>query len=216
MLLNIYKPKNWTSFDVVAKLRGILGIKKIGHAGTLDPLAEGVLIVLTEGDTKKQDELMHRDKEYKAKIAFKIDSPTYDLEGPVEFLDHAPTKEQIINCIPKFIGDIEQTVPPYSAVKVKGKPLYKMARRNELSEAELPVKKVKIFSIDIMDFKDEPVEVNSKSIKLPVLTCIVKCSSGTYIRSLAHDLGGVLVELIRTRVGEFRIEDAVRLEDLKV
>lgn len=234
MILNIYKPKNWTSFDVVAKLRKSLRTKKIGHAGTLDPLAEGVLIVLTDSDTKKQNEFMKLEKEYLAKIAFGVDSPTYDLEGALTFDKQAFNKKvslkglqkKLNEALPKYIGQIEQKVPPYSAVKVKGQRLYKKARKREITESELPTKHVQIYEIKQIllrniSLKNEKIsELEGITQTLPVLTCSITCSSGTYIRSLAHDLGkevgtgAVLVDLIRTRIGEFKIEDSQKLEDL--
>lgn len=132
MIFNVYKEKNWTSFDVVKKLRSVLGVKKIGHAGTLDPLAEGVLVVLTDKDTKKQDEIMRLDKEYKACIAFGATSPTYDLEGDLTFYDIPAgfdLEKELAVFLPKYIGKFEQTAPPYSAKKVKGKKLYERMRR---------------------------------------------------------------------------------------
>ena len=211
MILNIYKPKGWTSFDVVARLRNQLNIKKIGHAGTLDPLAEGVLIVLTESDTKKQDDFMHQPKEYLAKIAFGIDSPTYDLEGPVTQTSQYPSQEVVLANLPKFIGEIEQRVPAYSAVKVSGKRLYNLARSQSVTEAELPIKKVTIYSIEVVSFENTSVVFDGQTVTLPVLTCVVACGSGTYIRSLAHDMGGVLVSLIRTRVGDFTVQESSRI-----
>jgi len=214
MIINVYKPKGWTSFDVVAKVRGILGIKKIGHSGTLDPLAEGVLVLLTEADTKKQTILMLLDKEYEAKIAFGIDSPTYDMEGPLLMVADYPDKETVLLNLKNFIGDIAQRVPAYSAVKVNGKRLYKEARSGRIDEQKLPVKNITIFSIDVISFENEEIEVNGGVSTLPVLHCKVTCSSGTYIRSLAHDLGGVLISLKRTRIGTYRIEDSKTLESL--
>lgn len=226
VILNIYKPKGWTSFDVVAKLRSILKTKKIGHAGTLDPLAEGVLVVLTGQDTKKQNEYMKMDKEYRAKIALGIESDTYDLEGPVRTVAKPADTDKLFKRIedlsPKYIGEITQKVPPYSAVKVKGKRLYKQARAGKITEEDVPEKKVKIYSINIESFKEEEISFNSQEQKLPVLICIIECGTGTYIRSLAHDLGkdlgtgGVLVDLIRTRVGDFKIEDSQKIEDLEL
>ncbi len=228
MILNIYKPKNWTSFDVVAKTRGIIREfeskkVKVGHAGTLDPLATGVLIVLTHNDTKKQSEFMKMAKEYKAKIALGAYSDTYDLEGKLHFSDlefNLPQLEtRIHQILPDFIGEIEQTVPFYSAVKVGGKALYKKARSGEILENELPVKRINIYSIEILNFEYE--QFSQFNVKLPVLTCKINCSSGTYIRSIANDLGvalgtkAVLTDLERTKVGEFSINNAININDLK-
>jgi tRNA pseudouridine55 synthase len=226
MVLNIYKPKGWTSFDVVAKLRSLLKTKKIGHAGTLDPLAEGVLVVLTGQDTKKQNEYMKMDKEYRAKIALGIESDTYDLEGPVRIVARPADADKLLKRIegllPKYIGEITQKVPPYSAVKIKGERLYKQARAGKITEEDVPEKKVKICSIDIESFKEEEISLSSRKLEFPVLTCTIDCGSGTYIRSFAHDLGkdlgtgGALIDLKRTRVGDFKIEDSQKIEDLKL
>lgn len=222
MILNIYKEKGWTSFDVVKKVRNILrhehGKKeKVGHAGTLDPLAEGVLIVLTGRDTKKQAEIMEMEKEYVAEISFGASSPTYDLEGTLSFSkipDDLDVEKKLDELLPKYLGEIKQTVPPHSAVKVKGKRLYKKARSGKLSTAELPSKKITIRNITKLDFY--------KIENLPTVKLKISCSKGTYIRSLAHDLGkdldvgGVLISLVRTRVGDYLIEQSKRIPELKV
>jgi tRNA pseudouridine55 synthase len=239
MIININKPKNYTSFDIVAIVRKKLRQKrnqkkvKVGHAGTLDPLATGVLVVLTDEDTKNQDQIMHQTKEYVAKIAFGACTDTYDLETPLRVIKQNFTdnelKEldnQIRVFLPKYIGEISQTVPPYSAVKVAGKPLYKTSRQGKTDLDTLPVKKITIYDISIKEFKQQNIELNpqdaedSQNTFLPTLTCAVTCSSGTYIRSLAHDLGqdlgigGVLVDLVRTKVGKFDITGSFRIDDL--
>ncbi|KKS72673.1 MAG: tRNA pseudouridine synthase B [candidate division WWE3 bacterium GW2011_GWD1_42_70] len=191
MILNIFKPKNWTSFDVVAKVRGVLKVKKAGHAGTLDPLAEGVLVVLTGDDTKKQAKFMEMEKEYIAEIAFGAESPTYDLE---------------------------MLIPPYSAKKVEGKPMYKLARQGvEMAEQR---KTVTLSSIDVMEQKSRELNTDKGVVALPCVTLRIKCSSGTFVRSLAHELGeklkmgGILISLVRSAVGEYRVENSVKIEDL--
>jgi len=221
MILNIYKEKDWTSFDVVAKLRGVLGIKKIGHAGTLDPLAEGVLIVLTEKDTKRQSEFMSMEKEYIAEIAFGAQSPSYDLETPLEFsnnkieLDELETK--LCELLPKYTGEIQQRVPAYSAVKVDGQPLYKKARKGDVSLQQLPVKTVTINALKVTEVK----EMEFEGTLLPVVVLKITCSKGFYVRSLANDLGedlnvgGVLVKLTRTRIGDYTVESAKRVDEIK-
>lgn len=242
MILNVYKPKNWTSFDVVAKVRGMLNSKakvldkeiqlktrgkvkrkkiKVGHAGTLDPLAEGVLIVLTSEDTKKQDLIMKKPKEYVAEIAFGAKSPTYDLEGDLTYSDEIPTieevRENIEKLLPNYLGEIQQKVPGFSAAKINGKRLYEKAREGNLSEDEIPTKNVVIHSFDIGDIYIE--KVGEKD--LPVLKCTVVCGSGTYLRSIAHDLGadmycgGVLVSLVRTRVGDYKIDSSLTIEEIE-
>lgn len=227
MIVNIYKPKNWTSFDVVAKVKSVLTEKrgksgkkaKVGHAGTLDPLAEGVLIILTDEDTKKQSEIVGLEKEYLSKIAFGARSESYDLEKELEFsdveIDLGDLEKRLNRLLPKYIGEIDQTVPPYSAAKVEGKRLYSIARKKKIPREDLPVKKVEIFDIEVHSFKYE--EIVGYKERLPVLTVTVRCGKGTYVRSLAHDLGedlgvgGVLVGLTRTKVGDYDVKDAVKI-----
>ena len=221
MILNIFKPKNWTSFDVVAKVRGVLKVKKAGHAGTLDPLAGGVLVVLTGDDTKKQAKFMEMEKEYVAEIVFGAKSPTYDLEvlpTLVTTPDSAETFEKIKEILPLFTGEIEQIIPPYSAKKVEGKPMYKLARQGlEMVEQR---KTVTISSIDVMEQKSCELNTDKGVAVLPCVTLRIKCSSGTFVRSLAHELGeklktgGILVSLVRSAVGEYKVENSVKIEDL--
>ncbi len=217
MIINVYKPKDWTSFDVVAKTRGIFREKKVGHAGTLDPLAEGVLVVLTGNDTKKQEQFMKMKKEYVAEIAFGAVSPSYDMEFVPEFTGNTDITE-LQNILSVFTGKITQIVPPYSAKKIEGKEMYKLARKN----IEIPVqyKEVEIFSCDVVNQEIREVDTSAGKKTLPCSTLKVECSSGTYIRSLAHELGeklgtgAVLLNLVRTAVGPYRVEDAVKIEDL--
>ena len=221
MILNIFKPKNWTSFDVVAKVRGVLKVKKAGHAGTLDPLAGGVLVVLTGDDTKKQAKFMEMEKEYVAEIVFGAKSPTYDLEmlpTLVTTPDSTETFEKIKEILPLFTGEIEQIIPPYSAKKVEGKPMYKLARQGlEMAEQR---KTVTISSIDVMEQKTRELDTDRGVVALPCVTLRIKCSSGTFVRSLAHELGeklktgGILVSLVRSAVGEYKVENSVKIEDL--
>ena len=224
MILNIYKVRNWTSFDVVAKVRGMLGGKrKVGHAGTLDPLAEGVLILLTDEDTKRQNEFMSMDKEYVAKIAFGASTPTYDLEKLPDVSEKQMSLEVVIKNVEKilsrYIGEISQKVPSYSAVKVKGKTLYKEARKGKVVDKDLPVKRIKIYEIKILGSKYEELETGSGTHKFPVIEMAVMCSSGTYVRSLAHDLGeelgcgAVLIYLQRKRIGDFVVEESKKISD---
>lgn len=227
MILNIYKEKDWTSFDVVAKVRGILGKKrKVGHAGTLDPLAEGVLIVLTDDDTKKQTEFMNMEKEYVAKIAFGITTPTYDLEMLPDLTKQQigieDLKTKLPDVIKEFEGEIDQKVPPYSAAKVGGKTLYKEARKGKVGEIELPVKRITIHKIELLEIVEEEVTTNEGCRKLPVVKLRVSCSSGTYIRSLAHDLGeridsgAVMTDLVRSKIGEFLVGDSKKITELEL
>jgi len=218
--LNVYKEKDWTSFDVVAKIRGLLGggrKRKVGHAGTLDPLAEGVLIILTDEDTKKQQEFMELEKEYVCEISFGATSPTYDLEGPLSYKDiprDLDIEKELETLLSKYMGELEQRVPPYSAVKVQGKPLYKKAREGQLVESELPFKKVTVYNIEKLGFYQKD--------NLPTINLKINCSRGTYIRSLAHDLGedlgvgGVLSSLVRTRVGDYTVETAKKVNELEM
>ncbi|MBI2414504.1 tRNA pseudouridine(55) synthase TruB [candidate division WWE3 bacterium] len=218
MILNIYKPVNWTSFDVVAKLRGILHTRKIGHAGTLDPLAQGVLVVLTDSDTKKQDNLMHQEKEYEADFVFGAASPTYDLEGPLE-LSHTKItldalKAQLPNFLGKYIGEFEQKIPAYSAKRQNGKKLYELARAGKITQETLPTKKVNVKSLTITNY------FFNESLDLPSITVKITCDSGFYVRSLAHDLGedlgcgAVTTRILRTRVGDYKVEDSVTIESI--
>lgn len=198
----IDKPIHWTSFDVVRKLRGFLHIKKIGHAGTLDPLASGLLIVCTGAFTKRINEFMKQEKEYTGSFTLGAVTPTYDLESqPENFRDISQlTEANIRNACHRFIGTIEQYPPVYSAIKKEGTPLYELARRGESVELE-----ARTISINEMEIT---------GIELPIVYFRVVCSTGTYIRSLAHDFGqalgcgAYLSALRRTRIGNSRVEDA--------
>jgi tRNA pseudouridine55 synthase len=205
-VLLINKPYDWTSFDVVRKIRSFLKIKKIGHAGTLDPLATGLLILCTGKFTKKINEYMAQEKEYTGTIVLGATTPTYDLESiPENFKDcRHITPEDVVAATKTFTGEIMQVPPIYSAIKKEGKRAYELARKGH--EVELSPRKitVKEFSTDL-DFPD----VHFKII----------CSTGTYIRSLASDLGkelgcgGYLSSLCRTRIGGFHLEDAWTIEE---
>jgi tRNA pseudouridine55 synthase len=226
VILNIYKPKGWTSFDVVAKLRGILKTKKIGHTGTLDPLAEGVLVIMTDSDTKKQETLMHStQKEYVAEIALGAETETYDMEFVPKLTDKPLSVESIKRKLPKiifrFMGEIEQLVPVYSAKKVNGKTLYKEARKGTIDALDIPKQTVSIYEFEILDITLKEVITVTGKTNLPIVKCRISCSSGTYIRSIAHDLGtaldtgGVLLTLLRTRVGNFHVKDSVKIDELE-
>lgn len=205
-VLLINKPLHWTSFDVIRKLRSLLQIKKIGHAGTLDPLATGVLIVCTGKFTKKINEYMAQEKEYTGSFTLGAVTPTYDLESdPGQQKDFSfVTEEMIKSATEKFIGEIDQYPPVFSAIKKDGVALYELARRGE--EVELKSRKIFIRSFEIT------------SVELPVVHFKVVCSTGTYIRSLANDFGATLgcgaylSSLCRTRIGEFRNKDAIDME----
>ncbi len=208
-VLLINKPLHWTSFDVVRKLRSLLQIKKIGHAGTLDPLATGLLIVCTGKFTKKINEFMALEKEYTGTITLGAVTPTYDLESePEQQKDYSfVTNEMLHAATEKFMGDIEQLPPMFSAIKKDGVALYELARRGE--EVELKPRNINIRSFEI-------TEVN-----LPVVHFKVICSTGTYIRSLANDYGAALEcgaylsSLWRTRIGDIKNEDAGTMEEFE-
>jgi tRNA pseudouridine55 synthase len=201
------KPIHWTSFDVVRKIRGALRIKKIGHAGTLDPLASGLLILCTGKFTKKINEYMGMVKEYTGTIILGACTPTYDLESePADFRDYSGfDKEDLILKSREFEGDILQKPPIYSAIKKEGKPLYELARRGKEVEPEPRPVRIEVFEIT----RYEP----------PVVGFRVVCSTGTYIRSLAHDFGiklgcgAYLGSLRRTRIGDFSVESALGPDD---
>ena len=205
----IDKPLHWTSFDVVRKLRSIIQIKKIGHAGTLDPLATGLLIVCTGKFTKKINEYMAQEKEYTGSITLGAVTPTYDLESlPEQQKDFSfVTDEMLHSTTEKFTGDIEQLPPIYSAIKRDGVALYELARRGV--EVELKPRNINIKSFEIT------------AVELPVVHFKVICSTGTYIRSLANDYGAVLgcgrhlSSLCRTRIGDFKNEIAVSMEEFE-
>jgi len=208
----IDKPKGWTSFDVVAKLRGITNIKKIGHAGTLDPIATGLLIVAVgRSATKQIDSYMKMDKVYIAKAKLGETSDTYDAEGEIIVQDIA-NKNTLSsaylreNIIPNFVGEIMQVPPMYSAKKVGGKRLYELARQGKRVDRE-PIA-INISEIDLLSFE------------YPWFEMEIACGSGTYIRSLVHDIGqefgvgAVMYGLRRIKIGDFNIEKAAQIEQL--
>lgn len=196
-----------TSHDVVSVLRKLLNIKKIGHTGTLDPMANGVLPVAV-GDATRLIEYLSDNKEYVAVVKFGESTDTYDKEGNITFKsDIVITKSDLENVLYKFRGEILQKPPIYSALKKNGKKLYEYARTGK--DVEIEPRKVVIENLDLISFKDNIAELR------------VKCSKGTYIRSIANDLGEVLkcgahlIGLTRTIAGDFFIENAITLDDLK-
>jgi tRNA pseudouridine55 synthase len=200
------KPLEWTSFDVIRKVRGMIRVKKVGHAGTLDPLATGLLIVCTGKFTKKINEYMGMEKEYTGTFTLGAVTPTYDLESePVDQKDIAHlTPEMIHAATVPFTGDIMQVPPIHSAIKKDGKPVYLAARKG----------------IDVV-LEPRPVTISSfviEKIELPVVHFRVVCSTGTYIRSLANDfgaelgVGGYMSSLRRTRIGDFKVDDAMSMD----
>lgn len=205
--LNIYKPKGMTSFDVVARLRRVTKIKQIGHTGTLDPFAVGVLPICI-GKSTRLIEYLDDDKEYLATVQFGKDTDTYDLDGTVtKTYDKKITQEDLISILDDFRGEIEQLPPIYSAIKVNGKKLYEYARKGE--EVEIKPRKVFISKLELENFDFEKQEAK----------IIVGCSKGTYIRSIAYDIGqklncgGYLTALERTKAGLFNREHSIPLEN---
>lgn len=208
--LNIYKPVGMTSHDVVARLRKITGIKQIGHTGTLDPFAEGVLPVCV-GKATRLIEFLNDDKEYLATVQFGASTTTYDREGEVTFTsDMKVLSEDVIQALKVFEGEILQTPPMYSAIKVKGKKLYEYARKGQ--SIEIAPRKVIITNIELKSFNIEQQQAE----------ILIKCSKGTYIRSIAHDLGeklgcgAYLIKLVRTQAGKFRIENSIPLDNIDI
>lgn len=207
-IINVYKEKGYTSFDVVAKLRGILKTKKIGHTGTLDPDAEGVLPVCLGKATKVCDLLTDKDKEYETVMLLGIMTDTQDITGRIlEQKEVVVTEEEVRAAILNFVGDYMQVPPMYSALKVNGKKLCDLAR--EGITVERAARPVKILDIEIM------------SMELPRVRMRVHCSKGTYIRTLCQDIGeklgcGACMEsLLRTRVSQFAVEDSLRLSEIE-
>ena len=213
-ILYVTKPLDWTSFRLVkvirAKLCNRLGIKKlkVGHAGTLDPLATGVMIVCTGKKTKQIERLQATVKEYTATLKLGATTPSFDLETEIdaEYPTEHITEEVVRECLEKFVGEIQQIPPNFSAVKVNGKRAYELARNDEVFE--LKPKLLVIDKIDLINYE------------LPYLTISITCSKGTYIRALARDIGeslhsgAHLTALVRTRVGEATLDECMHIDDL--
>lgn len=208
-ILNVYKEKGFTSHDVVAKLRGICGQRKIGHTGTLDPEAEGVLPVCLGNATGLCEMLTDHDKEYEAVLRLGVVTDTQDMTGTV--LEEHPvtlSEEEACAIVTSFVGEYDQLPPMYSAIKVNGKRLYELAREGK--EVVRKERRVFLHAIDIL------------SVDMPDITFRVVCSKGTYIRTLCHDIGqkagcgGAMLSLKRTRVGRFTKEDAHTLSELEI
>lgn len=199
------KPLEWTSFDAVRKVRNLIRIKKVGHAGTLDPLATGMLIICTGKFTKRINEYMAQEKEYTGTFTLGAITPTYDLESePQEFKPYEQlTVEQLQQAAAGFTGPIMQVPPAHSAIKIGGKRVYELARKGK--EVKLEPRPVTIYAFELT------------KIELPVVAFKVVCSTGTYIRSLAHDFGALLgcgaylSSLCRTRIGAFTLDQAVTI-----
>ncbi len=216
-ILAFDKPYGWTSFDLIAKIRNTichtLGIKrlKVGHAGTLDPLATGVMLVCTGRKTKQIDDLQAKTKEYIATLQLGATTPSFDEEQPVDktFSTEHITEEKVRSVLPLFLGEQWQVPPAFSAVKINGKRAYALARKGR--EVELPAKLLTIDSIELLHFDAEKMQAEIK----------VVCSKGTYIRALARDIGeklacgAYLKALRRTRLGEFGENDIMTIEQFQ-
>lgn len=207
------KPLGWTSFNLVNRVRGVLsrhiGVKKlkVGHAGTLDPLATGVMILCTGKNTKLIESFQYQTKEYVATIKLGATTPSFDLETEIDAeypVEHI-TEDLVKQTLNKFIGEIKQIPPTYSAIKINGKRAYEYARKGD--EVELKPKTLVIDEIELLDYK------------MPEIVVRVVCSKGTYIRALARDIGealncgGHLTALRRTRIGDIRVENCLQYED---
>lgn len=208
-IFGVYKPQGPSSFSIIYQLRKIFNIKKIGHAGTLDPLADGVLVVAVgRGATKQLTGLIQKEKEYLATIKLGFTSTTDDGEGTItpKVVEQQPTIEQVNHILKEFIGEIAQVPPIFSALKINGKPAYKYARAGK--ELKMEARKVVINEIEVEKYS------------WPELLVRVDCGSGVYIRSLARDIGAKLgvgaymSGLTRTRVGEFTLDKCVTIEEL--
>lgn len=207
-IVNVYKEKGWTSFDVVAKMRGIFRQRKVGHTGTLDPDAEGVLPVCLGNATKVCDYLTRHDKEYEGVLLLGVTTDTQDVSGTVlSRREVAVAEDGVRDAAAAFVGEIMQIPPMYSALKVNGQKLCDLARSGVTVERK--ARPVMIYGIEVM------------RIELPRVWLRVRCGGGTYIRTLCQDIGdrlgcgGCMERLVRTRVADFRAEDAMRLTELK-
>ena len=207
--LNVYKPQGKTSHDIVAILRRVTKIKQIGHTGTLDPFAEGVLPICI-GKATRLIEYLEDDKAYIGTVQFGKSTSTYDIEGEgINFSDKKVTKEEIETTLCQFRGEIDQLPPIYSAIKVKGKKLYEYARAGE--DVKIEPRRVNIYKLEVVSFDYE-----NQTAEL-----MIECSKGTYIRSIANDLGealgcyGHLAKLVRSKAGLFLLENSIKLDDLQ-
>jgi tRNA pseudouridine55 synthase len=208
-MLLIDKPFRWTSFDVIRKIRYLIKVRKVGHAGTLDPLATGLLVVCTGKMTKKINEYMAKEKEYTGTITIGATTPTFDLESePQDFKEFDQVSaDQLLRAASLFKGEILQKPPIHSALKKEGRPAYELARQG--IDVKLEPRRLFISEFDITD------------VSLPILSFRVVCSTGTYIRSLANDFGealgcgGYLSSLCRTRIGEFELKEAMTMHEFE-
>jgi tRNA pseudouridine55 synthase len=208
-ILPINKPASWTSFDVVKKIRSLTGIKKIGHAGTLDPFATGLLLVCIGRATKTVSKLVKLPKEYVAEVEFGYETDTMDLTGEKIKEADPPllSREGLQPILESFLGQTQQEIPSYSAVKYKGKRLYKSARKGE--EVPQLFREITIHDIELLEIRERSIVIR------------VECGSGTYVRTLARDIArkldsaGHLRSLVRTQIGDYRLKDAITIEDLQ-
>ena len=209
LVLPIWKPIQWTSYDVVKKIKNIIKINKVGHAGTLDPFAEGVLIICTGKKTSDVEKYMNLKKEYKGIINIGCRTDTLDTESPInQFKEINNVTLEKLNIVKDdFIGCINQIPPQYSAIKYKGKPLYKYARKN--IRVCIPPRKVDVYDFQINSFNENKINFT------------ITCGRGTYIRSIARDVGlkldsfGYLTKLKRTKIGKFDINNSIKIEKLE-
>lgn len=208
IIINLNKDRGITSHEAVTKIKRLFKVRKAGHAGTLDPLATGVLIVCLNEATKITSYLSELDKEYLAVMKLGESTDTFDSEGKIikSITDFTLSTIEVKRVIDMFVGDIEQTPPMFSAIKMKGEPLYKLARKG--ISADIKPRKVHISKIDIL------------CLEQPFLSINVSCSKGTYIRSLCNDIGNALgvgahlTSLTRTKIGDFKIENSAKMEEL--
>jgi len=205
-IVAIDKPEGWTSFDVVNKLRRLTKVKKVGHAGTLDPFATGVLLVCFAGATKQVNKLMELEKEYQGAFELGAETDSHDVTGKIVAQRPVPdlSREQIESAAQRHLGAIMQTPPMFSALKREGKRLYELARKGE--QIDLEPRPVKIYAFDILE------------VKLPQIYFRLTCSRGTYVRALARDLGkdlgcgAFLKTLRRTRIGQYAVDSALSIQ----
>lgn len=205
-ILPFNKPEDWTSFDVVNKLRNMTRVKKVGHAGTLDPFATGLLLICFGKATKQVEGLMNLEKEYVGTVALGVETDSHDVTGKVvkDGGERDFTAEEIAGALSSFTGEIEQIPPMFSAIRHKGKRLYELARQGEVVERK--AKAVTIYELHMLSLKDGELELK------------IRCSRGTYIRALARDIGralgtfGYLKSLVRTRIGKYTLEDSYSIQ----
>lgn len=206
-VLNINKPEGWTSFDVVKKIRSTIRVKKVGHAGTLDPFATGVLLVCTGRATKQVEDLMQLEKEYVAELELGKTTDSFDRTGKIlsETEVGQLAETEIQGVCAQFEGETLQTPPMYSALKINGQRLYELARKGITVERR--PRKINIYRLDVLN------------MEIPSVTLRVVCSRGTYVRALAHDIGerlgcgAYLKALVRSRIGSYRLADAMTIEE---